>query len=318
MPHILLLGAGFSRNWDGWLASEITGDLAGRLADDPHLSSVLRTGGFEDALSVVQTEYKARPGDETKARLRKFQDALQATFGAMNDAFAGMPDYEFTNDYNLQITPFLIKFDAIFTLNQDLLLELHYRQRMEIPAHPRWSGCEFPGMVPRAPQVGLSDARSVIWEPRGKFEVAPNLQPIFKLHGSTNWRDSDGGELLVMGADKTATIQEKAILRWYQEEFRRYLSMPNARLMVIGYGFLDRHINDLIVKGAEAGGLRMFIVHPAGREILRRVNPTSTRPVYVQSPIEAVGSIGDSIRGLRQTFGSDRLENGKLGRFFIP
>ena len=70
------------------------------------------------------------------------------------------------------------------------------------------------------------------------------------------------------------------ILRWYQEEFRRYLSMPNARLMVIGYGFLDPHINDLIVEGARAGGLRMFIVNPAGRVILRRVNPTSTRSAY--------------------------------------
>jgi hypothetical protein len=122
-----------------------------------------------------------------------------------------------------------------------------------------------------------------------------------------------------MGADKTATIQEKAILRWYQEEFRRYLSMPNARLMVIGYGFLDRHINDSIVAGANTGGLRMFIVHPPGRQVLRHVNPTSSRTVYLPAPIEAVGDIGSSIRTLPEIFGgNDGLEHGKLWRFFTP
>jgi hypothetical protein len=320
MPHILLLGAGFSRNWHGWLASEIGSDLAGRLAGDAHLSGVLRQSkGFEDALSTVQAAYKANPNDQTRAQLMRFQDALQATFASMNDAFATMTDFEFTQDYAYQVVPFLTKFDAIFTLNQDLLLELHYRDRMVIPAHPRWNGCEFPGMTPR-PQMGggLSDARAVIWQPAPQFTLSPNLQPIFKLHGSTNWRDAEGGELLVMGADKAETIREKAILRWYADEFLRYLSMRDARLMVIGYGFLDPHINDAIVTGSKAGGLRMFIVDPAGLKVLRNANPTSTRPVYLPHPIEEVGSLGDSTRALRETFGTDHLEHGKLGRFFSP
>ena len=317
MSHFLLLGAGFSRNWDGWLASEIGSDLAGRLADDALFSSLLAAKSFEDALSTVQLQYKTTPNDQTKARLDKFQAAIQATFAAMNDAFAAKSDFEFTNDYAFQIVPFLTKFDAIFTLNQDLLLELHYRERMVIPAHPRWSGCEFPGMIPQPPNGGgLSDARSVTWRPAPQFGLSSNTQPIFKLHGSTNWRDADGGELLVMGTDKAATIQEKAILRCYADEFLRCLSMPNARLMVIGYGFLDPHINDAIVKGAQTGGLRMFIVGPAGRQVLRHVNPTSSRPVYVAKPIEQVGNLGDSTRTLRETFGGDRLEHGKFCRFF--
>jgi len=320
MPHILLLGAGFSRNWHGWLASEIGSDLAGRLASDAHSSGVLQQSkGFEDALSTVQVAFKANPNDQTRAQLRRFQDALQATFAAMNDAFAAMADFEFTQDYAYQVVPFLTKFDAIFTLNQDLLLELHYRERMVIPSHPRWSGCEFPGMIPQPPGAGLFDARAVTWRPAPQFAPSSNLQPIFKLHGSTNWRDADGGELLVMGADKAATIQEKAILRRYADEFLRYLSMPGARLMVIGYGFLDPHINDAIVAGSRGGGLKMFIVdHPAGWKVLRNINPTSARPAYLPQPIEQVGSLGDSTRSLRDTFGTDRLEHGKLCRFFSP
>jgi hypothetical protein len=49
MPHILLIGAGFSRNWDGPLSEEITGSLLGDLGDDREIANALRSGPFEDA-----------------------------------------------------------------------------------------------------------------------------------------------------------------------------------------------------------------------------------------------------------------------------
>jgi len=317
LPHILLLGAGFSRNWNGWLANEIGGDVAGRVAADRYLSEVLsRADGFEDALSQIQSEYKSSPNAENKARLDKFQGAILATFGSMNDAFARLLQLNFCNDLEFDIFKFLVRFDAIFTLNQDLLLELKYQRQMEIPAYPRWNGCQFPGMVPRHDGSGRTDALSLTWQPEANFSVSSNLQPIFKLHGSTNWRDRDGGQLLVMGADKSAIIREKIILRSYADQFLRYLSAPGTRLMVIGYGFLDSHINDLIYRGWQASQLSMFIVDPSGRSILRAINPTSRRPIYCPGPLEEITIIGDSTRLLSSTFGgNDRLEHGKLWRF---
>ena len=44
MPHYLLIGAGFSRNWDGPLSEEITGSLLGELNDDTELAAALRQG----------------------------------------------------------------------------------------------------------------------------------------------------------------------------------------------------------------------------------------------------------------------------------
>ena len=58
-PRFLLLGAGFSRNWGGWLASEVFEYLLGTpevLADDglrTHLWNY-RLGGFEDAINELQ------------------------------------------------------------------------------------------------------------------------------------------------------------------------------------------------------------------------------------------------------------------------
>jgi hypothetical protein len=69
--------------------------------------------------------------------------------------------------------------------------------------------------------------------------IEPRLQPYFKLHGSMNWRNPSGGHLLVMGGNKPTTIQRHPILMWYAQKFVEQLSMPGARLMVIGYGFRD-------------------------------------------------------------------------------
>lgn len=46
-------------------------------------------------------------------------------FNQMDNAFA-RTTFEPTNDLQFMIRTFLVRFDAIFTLNQDLLLERHY------------------------------------------------------------------------------------------------------------------------------------------------------------------------------------------------
>ena len=55
MGYILLLGAGFSRNWGAPLANEITGSLLGELHDDAVLVQRLRSGPFEDAFRRLPT-----------------------------------------------------------------------------------------------------------------------------------------------------------------------------------------------------------------------------------------------------------------------
>jgi len=191
VARVLLLGAGFSHNWNGWLAGEILSDLFGRLADDPDLRDVLGcAGNFEDALSEIQEQYKADPSGANRARLERMQGAVMATFRAMNEAFARRPGMEFSNERQFSIIDFLARFDAIFTLNQDLLLELHYNIDLHEPR--RWNGHHFPGMRPPAGRnnaVGpfLGDRLRLVWQPEEEFRVERNLQPIFKLHGSVNW-----------------------------------------------------------------------------------------------------------------------------------
>ena len=49
MNHILLLGAGFSRNWGGWTTEELIGDLLGRVAGAPDIQKRLQKVAFRNS-----------------------------------------------------------------------------------------------------------------------------------------------------------------------------------------------------------------------------------------------------------------------------
>lgn len=111
---------------------------------------------------------------------------------------------------------------------------------------------------------------------------------------------------MVMGGNKPTTMRRHPILTWYAAKFVEVLSKPGARLMVIGYGFRDNHINQLICDAWQKSNqtLSMFIVHLDGREILKKVNPTYDKPIYFPGPLEQI-KVYDSTRQLRTTFGGN-------------
>jgi hypothetical protein len=148
MPHILLLGAGFSRNWGGWLADEVSDYLMSHPRIDDGLRELLQRykgkGGFEAAVDeqVTQTALPADPA-ERERRLntsmmgvvgntnmldgaQRLDDAIRAMFAGMNAAFAKIGKLNFSDSLVGSVTEFLDKFDTIFTVNQDLLLEQLY------------------------------------------------------------------------------------------------------------------------------------------------------------------------------------------------
>lgn len=244
--------------------------------------------------------------------------AVRASFDDMNAMLAERPGLEFQgngpNFVQRSITSFLSRFDAIFTLNQDLLLELFY-----MPHDPRIS-VQYPGMMlpPNFWNLRPEERLAADWRPRpdAEYRVEPRSQPVFKLHGSVNWRSEDGNDLLVMGARKVEAIAGSALLTRYADEFQARLRERGSRLMTIGYGFEDEHINQAIVEAAEADEtFGMFVVNPSGRKALRPRNDIGQIP-QPRRPIEDVRYIGGSTRSLRTTFTNDELERAKLVRFF--
>lgn len=309
------MGAGFSRNWGGWLASELNGDLLGRVSDIDLRRRLQNTHAFETVLA--QTEAERTQSSLHEARYQQLKAAVIDSFHSMNLSFADS-DFQFNRcpDMAMDISRFLARFDAIFTLNQDLLLELHYRP----PSDLSFPNAYYPGLhvhtAPTALPVEV-DRRQRLTQyseplPEAQFVLSPG-QPIFKLHGSVDWRQS-GKDVLILGDKKPDAIQGVPLLRWYYVQFREMLNAGNTRLMVIGYSFHDPHIDDLIRTAGENCDLSMFLVDPAGIEIFKpHINPVGVTNRWT---LQDVPLIGVSQRPLSSTFSDDKLEHGKLMRFF--
>jgi hypothetical protein len=314
--RILLLGAGFSFNWGGRLAAEVRSDLQTALHGDQYLSRLVQQRDFESVLGMLQGEYDRQPNAENEQRLRKMQSAVSEVFGEMNRIFMARPGMEFGNDIAFSIRRYLTKFDAIFSLNQDLLIEFKHR-----PADPGiWHGSAFPlgYQIPGMKEIRPPDAPMEMdrirskWVPRTQLQIEPNLQPFFKLHGSSQWETGEAMPMLVIGSAKAAAINRLDVLRWYWQQFLRYLSLPDTRLVVIGYGFADDHINRAILDAAARGTLSMFVVDPRGRDVLVKHGGAAIPP---PEPLrDDIPSLGESRRSLSTTFLNDQLQRDALYR----
>jgi len=327
MKHVLLLGAGFSRNWGGLLANEVFDYLISQkeVAQDEYLMGLLwnhkTTGGFENALAEVQVAFDTDPA-KYDLSLRRLQNAVLKVFEQMNQAFFDAPGMEFQQHIDRLLRTFLVRFDAIFTLNQDVLLEHHYFRHIELAGPRRWNGPQLPGLL-RIPNNAASTDPSWgkdVWVPLPleNFRIEDALQPFFKLHGSSNWKDSVGGSLLVIGGEKSRAIRSNAILTRYFDEFRERLSAGGSRLFVIGYGFRDPHVNDVIIQAVLRYGLQFFVIDPSGSDVVRCANP-SCGSIYAPNALDDAfrnGLIGASRRGLSETFGNDQISHEQVMDFF--
>jgi SIR2-like domain len=318
MHHYLLTGAGFSRNWGGWLANEAFEYLLGAPEIDDYLRNVLweaklRGEGFEGALSVVQGGHTSNKSAESKLRLDRLTQAVIGMFNTMQTAFDKL-DYR---ESNLRLQRFLAQFDAIFTLNQDLLLETIYAGSVRFSE--RWYCSHLPYM--KFIKEPVQPYNFMLREPltqNAEFITYENSQPIYKLHGSCNWfAEPEGERLLVMGGNKTASIGAFHVLKQYYAEFQTMLSQPDSHLMIIGYSFGDPHINEAIRMGA-AKGLRLFIVDPLGVDVIDKRSPQAQIPEPPRDLMQALmpGIIGASRRSVNEIINSDQVEYQKVMRFF--
>lgn len=315
MTHILLTGAGFTRNWGGWLAKELEGDLLARLAPHNELRRLVQTSeNYEDALAKARAPGYGSVSIST-GQLKLLEKAIEESFWAMNTALGQRVSMYLAGESKRSIQEFLPKFDAIFTLNQDLLLEFHYKAGGLLPGG-RWIGSYYPGVEPEV-VTPLSGGEIVRVQRRVGTNVQPrsDRQPIYKLHGSVDWSDGTDS-LFVVGGGKDSYIRSKPLLARYLEIFHEYLRRPDAKLMIIGYGFADEHINKSLVESSQSNpSLGVFHVNPEGRDAVHR-GTRERAAIYQPPPLASVPCIGESRRLLATTFGGDILEYDKLMRFF--
>lgn len=309
----VLLGAGFSHNWGGWLAGEMTGELLARISRDGETSRLLRSNGnFELTLAALQND--ARGGNQAaEERLTHFETAIRDTFDEMNRVFADNGGINTGPDRTNTVSSFLARFETVYTLNQDLLLELHYSNELTEPR--KWVGLNFPGVTPPAQWQGQDLRAKAVstWTPGTAMTRQNGCQDIIKLHGSANWISPDGGRLVIVGDAKRAAIQQHPLLTAYLAHFRSFISAGGTRLMVVGYGFKDGHINELLLEASQNRDLQVYIVDPAGLKLFAPDPRASIAPV---NPMQDLNIVGVLTRPFRNAFEQDVLAFRSLQRFF--
>jgi hypothetical protein len=312
MPRILLTGAGFSHLWGGWLASEAFEYLLGVDNLHPIIRDRLwfhkeRGTGFEG----VYTELKARShNDPRDVVFKQFHDMVSGMFHTMRHGFSRAT-------IDGEVLRFLVQFNAIFTLNQDTLLEQKYlgfsQDDFRVSSNGNFFGTQLPGLERT---VSMSAEAPGLYQPGpGPFTLAEKRQPYFKLHGSSNWTTgSDGNLMLILGGGKDIEIPKHPLLAWYHSEFARHLA--GAQVLIIGYSFSDDHINAMLAN-AILKGARYFIVDPMCVDVIDKRNRNAQIPQPRAEMMEALirGIDGASRRNLLNSLHRDRVEYSKLGHF---
>jgi hypothetical protein len=327
MVPLLLLGAGFSHNWGGWLASEVFEYLLGdpQIKDNSFLRNLLwehqHTGGFENALEelnqlLVRDPRFANDHNSLYAAVRRMFDAMNAGYRGKGLEFRK----PFGHDHPMR--DFLVRFKAVFSLNQDTLLEqIYLADKSNLIDSFAWRNWQIPGMalLPAPADKPIYPEATGLWILSNDHSISATEQPTFKLHGSSNWKTSSDQQMMIIGGGKAQAIARHPVLLWYAEEFKRHLGQPGARLMVIGYSFSDTHINDAL-QAAIATGLKLFIVDPLGADVASRQNKLQRSNLgYKPTPMEdaiRAGLIGASRRSISSTFGTDQIEHSKIMQFF--
>jgi hypothetical protein len=175
-----------------------------------------------------------------------------------------------------------------FTLNQDLFMERkhNYRSPGAMFSHPFIEGDNGKiGIITLPNEDGVEKIKNTL-----------NNASYIKLHGSYGWISSHGGNQMVIGKNKVNDIDQEPLLKWYFEIFQGLIKEGNKKLLIIGYGFADNHINDILLNGIQEHGLSLYIISTTDPETFK--NRLEGKPSHSGSwEVSKYSKIWDGVKG---------------------
>ena len=275
---VLLTGSGFTKNYCGLLASEMWEEINNYIdnTDKERLKLLIK--------NELDFDYE-KIFEEVMKRDKYSKEERDTINKCLLEAYKSMDQRIITNGY-LYGHRVCIDSNALqnfirdlaggkkekgffFTLNQDISIERYFRTAVISPCIERINESDDSlkqeifknNWFKKVPDEEELIKRKLDKEGKWKNEKVYYI----KLHGSFDWKDSEDNEIMVIGTSKLEDIEKEPILKWYLEMFKCVLSMPNRRLLIIGYGFRDKHINDVIVNSINQYGLKLYINYPKDR-----------------------------------------------------
>lgn len=277
---VLLTGAGFTKPFGGFLADEMWAVILNQpeIRQYPDLRRrMLEELNYETLYDEVLTSDNYRTRDREKCA---FRTAIRNAYQHMHENIC-RDDVRHRSSASGACRSFVARFAGsagekgfFFTLNHDLFMERFYpNEKVEsqvripgLPPKPKW----FNGHLgPKLEQDDQDDyvrlpRREMVEQEKERFWARSSERFAYiKLHGSYGWiTRRDGTDCMVIGHAKTEIIRNEALLQWYLSLFEEVLQTGERNLVVIGYGFRDEHINNVIADAVRNHGLRLHVVSP--------------------------------------------------------
>ena len=263
---LVLTGAGFSKNFGGFLGAEMWSQIFNnrQIQADPDLRGILNDD--YDYESVYSKVLDSKLPEEKKLVMR---DVVLDAYRRLDDS---LKNWVFNDSSSYPVNPYLLsemlgKFHSrahpakafLFTLNQDLFMERRWNYGS--PGVPRFARAQD--------SFGSQAFNAADFVELPRNDVENRLQRginghnglhYIKLHGSYGWKSSDGSNQLVVGTNKGSLIQNEPLLQAYFDLFASVIREGGKKALIIGYGFRDPHINSLLLEGVEKHGLEIYIV----------------------------------------------------------
>ena len=268
--HILLTGAGFTHNFGTPLADE----MWSAIFNDEQLQAEFKIKNLMKAIWNYEKIYNIiMEGPYTKNEKEAFKNTVNSVYENIDSIlidFSTRDKHNIRHNIRTMIGLFSDqkKKSFFFTLNQDLFIERFYFPN----SNKIWMKPIIPGIKNKSNWFSRDFSKPL--EPSdycpvpNKVELNDNPDSLdgnffyVKLHGSCNWTDSNDKRLILTGSHKADQIQKETLLARYLKIFEGVLFQPGQRLFIIGYGFADEHINEIIANAVKNHELELFIISP--------------------------------------------------------
>lgn len=284
---IFLTGAGFTHNFGGFLARSMWAEIHNRIqqSGEPRLIQLIKSRfNYEELYHTVVNgkDYTLHEKSAFIDAVLKAYEALDGLVRDYNNRYLNTTfiDLDRVNDLIARFAGQSNEKGFFFTLNQDLFVERYYSSQQKLV---------YPGVSVNYIRFNNGRDKELVQEdlariPTQQEELQRHKSELkslggfyyVKLHGSYDWRDSNNQKKLVIGVTKDEQIKTEPILSWYFELLEEVLSLPERRLLIIGYGFRDQHINEVLAKSVIDSGLKIFIVNPTDPERFQKTTLENT------------------------------------------
>jgi hypothetical protein len=267
---VLLTGAGFTKTFGGFLADEMWALILNQPQIRGH--DRLRRKMLEELNYEVLYHDILNAPDGDDAERQAFVAAVRRAYEQLH---AEIFDPQRRDRSCSACVYFLARFvtneyqerSFVFTLNQDLFVENFYSTSdhlIKLPGlhNDAWFQWKLAPSLQEGMFVELPSGSLVDEIKRRFWDKSQERLVYIKLHGSYDWRLSNRADLMVLGRAKSQLIQSHPLLSWYFSLFEEVLQAGARNLVVIGYGFRDEHINNVIADAIRDHRLRLFVVSP--------------------------------------------------------